>query len=103
MDTGPANALCSRVEGISAGLCQLVCSCMTHSGIWAVRSSSRLMHDVQSACRTFQNVFMAFVASTLWPKPLLNQNSREMGITYAGIIFFSLVSYCPTLLCCCSP
>ncbi len=45
---------------------------------------------------------MAFVASTLWPKPLLNQNSREMGITYAGIIFFSLVSYCPTFLYCCS-
>ena len=34
---------------------------------------------------------MAFVASTLWPKPLLNQNSRDMGAVYAGILFYSLV------------
>ena len=34
---------------------------------------------------------MAFVASTLWPKPLLNQDSRDMGAVYAGILFYSLV------------
>lgn len=97
MESGPAYALCSRVESTYAGFRQPICSCMTHNGIWAVGSTSGLVQGVQPACRTFQNVFMAFVASTLWPKPLLNQNSREMGITYAGIIFFSLVSYCPTI------
>ena len=43
-------------------------------------------------CRTLQNLIMAFVASTLWPKPLLNQNSRDMGSVYAGILFYSLIN-----------
>ena len=44
---------------------------------------------------------MAFVASTLWPKPLLNQNSRDMGAVYAGILFYSLVgTTCIAQSCC---
>ena len=43
---------------------------------------------------------MAFVASTLWPKPLLNQNSRDMGAVYAGILFYSLVRHWPGLILC---
>lgn len=39
---------------------------------------------------------MAFVASTLWPKPLLNQDSRDMGQVYAGILFYSLVGPIPS-------
>jgi hypothetical protein len=39
---------------------------------------------------------MAFVASTLWPKPLLNQDSRDMGQVYAGILFYSLVRPIPS-------
>ena len=41
---------------------------------------------------------MAFVASTLWPKPLLNQDSRDMGQVYAGILFYSLVRPVPSYL-----
>ena len=50
-----------------------------------------MLRAVPSLCRTLQNLIMAFVASTLWPKPLLNQNSREMGQVYAGILFNSLI------------
>ncbi|CAK0784035.1 hypothetical protein CVIRNUC_007238 [Coccomyxa viridis] len=49
-------------------------------------------HSFTYKTRTLQNLIMAFVASTLWPKPLLNQNSRDMGAVYAGILFYSLIN-----------
>ncbi len=54
-----------------------------------------LRHAFTYKFRTAQNLFVAFVAGTLFAKPTMHTDTAADAIKFSGVLFFALVSAVP--------
>lgn len=52
-----------------------------------------LRHSFTYKFRTAQNVFIAFVAGTLFAKPTMHTDTAAGAVKFAGVLFFALVRH----------